>query len=315
MRSSSPFVSYWSPDVPNAVDVDGALVVDKPSGPTSHDIVALARRSIGCKTGHTGTLDPAATGVLVLLLGRATRLSQFMLTSDKEYLAWIRLGIVTDTYDADGRILEEHPVPQISGEEAEQALSPFRGAILQVPPMYSAIKVGGEPLYKAARRSEEVDRPAREITVYGLILEEQASDRWQLRIHCSSGTYIRSIAHDLGRALGCGARLEQLRRIRSGPFSIERAISVDSIRESWHQGLVPLDGLLPDFPEVALDREQARRVVNGNPIRLTGPEGNWRENEGCVRLTYAGRVIAVGDAGDDTVKPRIVLRQELEMNL
>jgi tRNA pseudouridine55 synthase len=312
MQLLRPFAASWSPEVRNPVEIDGALVVDKPSGPTSHDIVGLARRSIGCKVGHTGTLDPAATGVLVLLLGRATRLSQFMLTSDKEYLARIRLGIVTDTYDAEGRVLEENPVPQISPEKAEQTLSSFRGDILQVPPMYSAIKVAGEPLYKAARRSEEVDRPAREVTVYGLILEEQASDIWTIWIHCSSGTYIRSIAHDLGQALGCGARIEELRRTRSGQFTVDRAISVDLIRENWPDGFVPMEELLPEFCEVAVDPEQARRVVNGNPVSLSVKDDTSTQREGKLRITYDGRLIAIGDAEQDTLKPRIVLRQELK---
>jgi tRNA pseudouridine55 synthase len=248
---------------------------------------------------------------LVLLLGRATRLSQFMVTSDKEYLAQVRLGIVTDTYDADGRVLEEHPVPPLTPEQAETALASFRGPILQVPPMYSAVKVAGEPLYKAARRAEEIDRPAREVTVYRLVLEERKDDAWRLRIVCSSGTYIRTIAHELGQILGCGARLEQLRRVRSGPFRIESAVPLELLKGDWTAGFISMDQLLPEFPEVALDEDGTRRIVNGNPVPVPLTETLGQTDPVYVRLTHCGRLLAVGSAECGAVKPRVVLRPGL----
>jgi tRNA pseudouridine55 synthase len=291
----------------NRGEIDGALVVDKPSGPTSHDIVAMARRAIGCKVGHAGTLDPAATGVLVLLLGRATRLSQFVSATDKEYLALVRLGIVTNTYDADGLVLEESPVPVISEEEAERSLDRFRGTILQVPPMFSAVKVRGEPLYKAARRSEEVERASREVVVHRIVLEDRSEFSWRLRIACSSGTYVRSIAHDLGQLLGCGAMLEELRRVRAGEFRIERAVPVEALQGEWRAGFVPLDRLLTDLPELELAAEQARRTVNGNPVHPDGEGGG----QGLIRLTYGGRLLAIGEFEGVVVAPKVVLRSEV----
>lgn len=291
--------------------VDGVLVIDKPAGPTSHDIVQKVRRVVRTKVGHTGTLDPAATGVLVLVLGRATRLSAMLAGAEKEYLAQIRLGRVTDTDDADGEIIEEHPVPPLERAKIEAVLDRFRGTIRQVPPMFSAVKVGGEPLYRAARRRETRERPSREVTLSKLELVEMDAATLSVGVICSAGTYIRSLAHDIGTSLGCGAMLERLRRTRSGTFSIEQAFSLEDLADRWQDGLIPLSDLLPDIPERSMSLEEARSAVHGNPIR--DPDFQ-PDREGAVcRLTYAGKLVAIAAYEEGVYRPKIVLRPDLPL--
>jgi tRNA pseudouridine55 synthase len=283
------------------MDLDGVLVVDKPPGPTSHDVVARVRKLTGMKVGHTGTLDPATSGVLPLVLGRATRLSRFF-QPDKEYIAGIRLGRTTDTYDTEGQVLEERPVPEISETAARELLARFVGTVKQLPPMFSAVKVGGERLYKAARRREERERPLREVTIHSIDVLELRSEYWLVKVHCSSGTYIRTLAHDLGREVGCGALLEDLRRTRSGEFGLTQALSMDEVATGWREAVIPIDDLLPEIPSIQLDQASSERVRHGNTIVFSGVQ-----SDGPHRLTYQGRLLAIGQVKGDVIRPSVVL--------
>jgi tRNA pseudouridine55 synthase len=209
---------------------DGILLVDKPSGPTSHDVVDRLRRHFRLKkVGHGGTLDPAATGLLIILLGRGTRLSERFMSSDKTYAGVMRLGIATDTQDADGTVVREADPSGVTREQLLAAMAPFKGDLYQTPPMVSAIKHAGVPLYKLARRGEEVERKPRLIHIYELRLEDFTPPRATFLLRCTKGTYVRTICHDIGEALGCGAHLEQLRRMASGPFDVAAAVPLDRL--------------------------------------------------------------------------------------
>jgi tRNA pseudouridine55 synthase len=202
----------------------GLLVINKPIGLTSHDVVNKVRWLSGIRrVGHAGTLDPLASGVLLLAVGRATRLIEYLVGRSKRYQAVVRLGQETDTYDREGEVVAERPV-QVTDSQLEAALERFRGPIEQVPPMFSAVKQGGQPLYRLARRGQAVERPARAITIYELSLLDWRPPEIELLIHCSSGTYIRSLAHDLGQVLGCGGHLATLRRLAVGDFTLDQAV-------------------------------------------------------------------------------------------
>lgn len=204
--------------------LDGALLIDKPAGPTSHDIVDAVRRHFGIKkVGHCGTLDPNATGLLVLLLGRGTKLSERLMADDKVYEGTIKFGETTDSYDADGRLVSSLPVLPMTLEELNQAAEQFVGDLMQTPPMVSAVKKGGVPLYKLARKGVEVEREARLVHVYSFKFSSYQEPLAQFRLACTKGTYVRSIAHELGQKLGCGAHLAALRRVTSGRFEVAQA--------------------------------------------------------------------------------------------
>lgn len=279
--------------------VQGALVIDKPIGPTSHDVVARVRRTLGVKAGHTGTLDPLASGVLVALLGKATRLTRFFQGHDKVYEARIRLGETTETFDAEGAVVATAPVPPLERESIETLLAGFTGSIEQVPPIYSAIKVGGEPLYKKARKGEAARPPSRLVTIHSLRLIAVEGDFWTVRVHCSSGTYVRSLAHDIGGAAGCGAHLADLRRVRSGPFSLEMAVPMDHLATDWENGLQPMESLLPEFPRIDLDSQQSGRVRHGNFIPCDG------ESE-FVRLFSEGGLVSIARLDGGRAVPMVV---------
>ena len=255
--------------------MNGVLVVDKPSGPTSHDVVARVRRATGEKRiGHTGTLDPLATGVLALVIGRATRLAQFLSSDEKEYLATVRLGMSTPTYDAEGldAIDDVRLKPDISRDEIERVLDHFRGTYLQTPPPYSAKKVAGVPAYQHARKDRAVDLKAVEVTVSTLEVVAAQCDRVELRVVASSGFYVRTLAHELGQRLGCGAYLEGLRRTRAGGFTLTQAVPLAQVQADpgiVASRMVPAADLLPGFPRVVLNEGGTRRVMHGNPV---GPE-------------------------------------------
>lgn len=209
---------------------DGALLVDKPAGPTSHDVVENIRRHFGIKkVGHAGTLDPAATGLLVLLLGRATRLSEKLMSDDKVYVGTIKLGETTTSYDADGELISSLPVPPLTVESLNEAAAAFIGDQMQTPPMVSAIKKDGVPLYKLARQGVEVERKPRLIHIYNFRFSHYAEPCGAFRVACTKGTYVRTIAHELGQKLGCGAHLKSLRRLVSGNYDVADAIQYEEV--------------------------------------------------------------------------------------
>lgn len=230
---------------------DGLILIDKPAGPTSHDVVDLIRRRFRIpKVGHGGSLDPQATGLLIILIGKGTKISDRFLGSDKEYEGTIRLGLTTNSYDLDGEVTSTAPFEGITRERLLEAMDAFRGDLMQTPPMVSAIKKNGVPLYKLARQGETVERAPRLIHLYEFSMLSFAPPDLEFRIRCTKGTYIRSIAHDLGQALGCGAALARLRRTASGAFRVERAMPLDTVLELSPAGLaeriVPLAGALPN---------------------------------------------------------------------
>ncbi len=245
----------------------GILNLDKPGGMTSHDVVRQVRRVTGIRrVGHAGTLDPMATGVLLVCVGRATRLAEYMLMADKKYGATVRLGVETDTYDADGRVLSSNPVG-ISREEVEAALTEFSGPIDQVPPMYSAVKHRGRPLYAMARRGITVEREPRQVRISRVAMTDWSPPEFSFEVVCSAGTYVRSLAHDLGQSLGCGAHLTRLVRSRSGRFGLEDAVPLRELTpDNWKRHLQPMEAGVSDLPVLMLDRETAQQLVQGQSV-------------------------------------------------
>jgi tRNA pseudouridine55 synthase len=250
--------------------VDGVLLLDKPGGMTSNDALQKARRLFSAeKGGHTGTLDPMATGLLPLCFGEATKFSADLLNADKTYEAELRLGITTRTGDAEGEVIEERPV-EVDEAAFAAVLPAFRGEQQQVPPMYSALKKDGRPLYELARQGIEVERAARTITIHALDLLEFAAPRARIRVRCSKGTYIRTLAEDIGKALCCGAHLTALRRTGVADLQLPRALTLEEIEacpESDRNALLlPVDALLQGLPQVMLDEAGRARFANGNPV-------------------------------------------------
>lgn len=211
-------------------ELDGVLLVDKPTDHTSHDVVARLRRKLNMRRiGHAGTLDPMATGLMIVLIGKATRVSQYLISLDKEYEGTIELGKVTDSQDAEGEMVETRPVPPLTEADVRQAMAGFMGDQYQIPPMYSAIKIDGVPLYKNARKGIEIDREPRFIRVMRFDLVRFASPWIDFRLRCTKGTYVRTIAHDLGQKIGCGAHLKALRRTGTHAFTVDQALTLDQI--------------------------------------------------------------------------------------
>ena len=224
--------------------LDGALLVDKPAGPTSHDVVDVLRRRFGVpKVGHCGTLDPNATGLLVILLGRATKLSEKLMASDKTYQGTIKFGETTDSYDADGEVVASLPVPPLTLEQLNELAGSFAGDQLQIPPMVSAVKKNGIPLYKLARKGIEVERKPKLIHIYKFVFLDYAEPIGRFEVFCTKGTYVRSLAHELGDKVGCGAHLASLRRTVSGQFSVADAMALDALlagsRADLEQRIIP----------------------------------------------------------------------------
>lgn len=253
--------------------MEGILNVDKPLQLTSHDVVNRVRRTAGMRrVGHSGTLDPLATGVLLLCLGRATRLAEYVTGLPKTYVATVRLGQTTQTYDAEGEVVAERPFTHLTPTAVTQALASFRGDIWQQPPMYSAVKVDGQRLYKLARQGKQVDRPPRPVTIYELVLEAAALPELTLRVTCSAGTYIRSLAHDLGESLGCGAHLSGLRRTRVGQFDVAAAVPLDTLTtDMLPQTLLPLDTAVAHLPRLDCTAAEADDLLNGRFIPNLSP--------------------------------------------
>jgi len=260
-----------------ASSLAGILNIDKPPGWTSHDVVAKARRLIDeRRVGHAGTLDPLATGVLLICIGQATRVSEYLMAGRKRYRTTLRLGVTTDTYDAYGTVTAEAGVVDLSMAQIEKALSQFRGRITQVPPMYSAVKIDGQRLYRSARQGMTIDRPARTVEIDRLAALEWQPPSLTLEVACSSGTYIRSLAHDLGQRLGCGGHVTALTRLASGRFELADAVSLEAFAEAVHSGhlerhLYPIESALLDLPMVTVDQTAAERLGRGLPIPCVAP--------------------------------------------
>ena len=289
----------------------GVLPVEKGPGVTSFQVVAHLRRVLRApRIGHGGTLDPAATGVLPILIGEATKLTPYLVDLDKEYVATVRLGVTTETQDLAGAVLETRAVPALDAPALEAALAPFVGRIQQVPPMYSALHRDGKRLYELARQGVEVEREPREVTVHSIGLESVSLPDFVIRIRCGKGTYVRTLASDVGAALSCGAALAGLVRTRVGPYALEAAVSWDEVREArsgdrlWSR-LLPPDSALAGLGAVRLDADGARAFVHGQavptgehlsgPLRVYGPDGG---------------LLGVGQGLGDRVKPERLLHAD-----
>lgn len=293
-------------------DVNGILVIDKPQGVTSNAVLQQVKRLYGAaKAGHTGSLDPLATGVLPLCFGEATKFSQLMLDSDKSYVARGRLGIMTDSGDSDGNVMAEKPLPEGLDQAALEAVLPrFRGDIEQVPSMYSALKHKGRPLYEYAREGIEIERPARPVTIHELTLLAFDGENFDIAVTCSKGTYIRSLVEDIGEALGCGAHVTQLRRTKAAGFSLDQALDVAELEarreagESLDPLLVPVDAALTEFPKILLQDAQIVSILNGQPVKMPGHPPGW------VRLYGGDQFLGLGEQlPDDRVAPRRLVKQ------
>lgn len=289
-------------------NVSGILLLDKPAGGTSNQVLQWAKRLFAArKAGHTGSLDPLATGLLPLCFGEATKVSGFLLDADKRYRVTCRLGQTTTTADAEGEPVTERPVPALDDDTVAGVLERFVGQHDQVPPMYSAVKHQGERLYRLARRGEEVDRQARRINVYSIALVARDKDTLTLDVHCSKGTYVRTLVEDVGEALGAGAHVTALRRTGLGPFTGETLVTVQDMEAAAEQGfdsldalLVPPEAALAGWPDVNLDAESARFLCQGQAVFVPrAPRADW------VRLFGPGGFIGMGVLLDDgRVAPR-----------
>ena len=277
--------------------LDGVLLLDKPVGPSSSTVLQAVKKLFGAKkAGHAGTLDPLASGLLPLLFGEATKFAQFGLDADKAYRALVRLGATTDTGDAEGELREQRPVA-VDDAALASALARFRGTIEQVPPMYSALKREGRPLYALAREGRSVERAPRKVEIYALELAGREGDVLDLRIRCSKGTYVRQLAVDLGDALGTGAHLAALRRTAVGKLRVEEAVAFDVLQDLGPAALKPVDCLLQALPRLDLESPQAEQFLRGAPVTLPGPEGDCR--------VYArGDLLGVGRMEGGHLQPR-----------
>jgi len=301
--------------------MDGLLIIDKPEGITSHDVVARVRRILKTRrVGHTGTLDPFATGVMVVLVGKATRLAQFLDKDVKEYEATVRLGFETDTGDrtglriADRGLRNEEIAEVLGGTDLEEGLEAFRGEIEQIPPMYSAKKVAGKKLYELARAGKEIERKPIKVSIYELELlsEEQIRNpksAIRIRVVCSAGTYIRTLAEDIGKRLGTGAHLEELRRTRSGKFDLSQSITLDRLEKLDNPGLelLPIQEAVRHLPQFILPPERVEKTKNGLSTRIELSE--LSDGQAVRMLTDAGELIAVGyhKSDEKVVQPKVVL--------
>lgn len=292
--------------------MNGAVVVDKPSGWTSHDAVNRLRKIFNTKAvGHLGTLDPLATGVLPVLLNRATRLARFFTQSEKHYEAVVLFGYATDSYDADGTASTNPVTPDFSSGQLEQVLDRFRGAFEQTPPPVSAKKIAGRPAYKLARKNLPVDLAAVTVTVHELTLRSFNGSEAAVSIHCSAGTYVRAIAHEAGQTLGCGAHLKSLRRTQSGPFHIAQAHTLEDLTALASGGrlsdaLVPAQELLPEFPVEVVDPITEAQIRNGREFRVS-PFRSRPASQYVKALSRSGELIAIGEIQLPTVYHPVVV--------
>ncbi len=289
---------------PKGRKVNGILLLDKPLGISSNAALQEVKHLFkAAKAGHTGNLDPLATGMLPLCFGEATKMSAYLLDSDKVYVGTCKLGVRTSSADAEGEVIDTREVPELSEAQVEAVLEKFRGDIEQIPPMHSALKQNGQPLYKLARQGIEVERKPRPVTIYELKLLEINGDELKLYVHCSKGTYIRTLVEDIGEVIGCGAHLSQLRRTKVGPFQEAGMITIEELQqqaeaegvESLDRHLLPLDHALGDYPEIKLTENSLFYVKQGQAVQVpNAPTSGW------VRLCDAdGSFIGVGAVLDD----------------
>lgn len=280
----------------------GILIVDKPEDWTSQDVVAKLRGALHeRRAGHGGTLDPMATGVLPVFFGRATRAVEFFEHAEKTYEAVLRLGLVTDTQDITGRVLEQRDAASVTEADVRAALPRFLGPQKQVPPMYSAIKIGGKKLYELARKGQEVERKPRNITIFELAVEGGSGSDWDLRVRCSKGTYVRTLCHDIGQSLGCGGCMSSLRRTRAGRFTLEQAVTMEQILAFAQEHdpaelLMPVDALFAQHPALIVTLGQTEKLKHGAAIR------DWHFADGTYRVySETGEFLLLG-----TVKGQIL---------
>ena len=281
--------------------MNGIILIDKPQGWTSHDVVGKLRGILHeRRIGHSGTLDPLATGLLVVFVGRATRAVEFAEADRKEYIAGLRLGISTDTQDITGRIINEGT--DLPDEmELRKALERFKGELEQIPPMYSAVKVGGKKLYELARKGESIERKPRHITVFGLETAGREDNDYILNVVCSKGTYIRTLCHDIGTELGCGGCMSSLRRTKSGVFSVEDAYTITEVQEAADRGeadklLLPADTLFAGYPELRADAASEKLLRNGCIVNASAPDGRFRV------YSEKGEFLLLGDVKNGRMK-------------
>lgn len=282
--------------------MDGIIVINKPSGYTSHDIVSKIRKKLNIKkVGHTGTLDPLATGVLPILLGTGTKLSQYLINHDKEYIATIKLGVKTDTGDIEGQVIEEKQVPEISKESANDVLKSFLGPQKQVPPMYSAIKVNGKKLYEYARQGEKIEIEPRSIEIYSIELLELGQEQMKIKVACSKGTYIRTLCEDIAEKLETVGTMSALQRTKVGEFDLEKAITVEELENEQivQNSLITPEQLFINKPEIKLVSEELVKFLNGMTLK--------KENEnGLYRVYVEGKFIGIGDISNNRLKREYV---------
>lgn len=280
-------------------------MVNKPTGVTSHDVVQELRRILGTRrVGHTGTLDPGASGVLLACVGKGTKVAQFLTGYDKEYRAVIRLGATTDTYDGEGEIKETKEECQVSPERIIDAIDSFRGEIWQLPPLHSAIKYKGKRLYQYAREKKEVERTKRKVEIKEISIMDVNMSYVELKVSCSKGTYLRSLAHDVGQKLGCGAYLFSLRRTKVGPYGLQDALSPERISEVKKEGkineaLISIEKALAHLPSVAVQEDSVARVQHGVPLvssSVSKVEGSFEPGQTVSITDEQGRIIAMGKA-------------------
>jgi tRNA pseudouridine55 synthase len=275
--------------------LDGVLLFDKPLKLSSNNALQKVRWLFQAeKAGHTGTLDPLATGLLPICFGEATKFSNSLLDSDKAYRAWVRLGQTTSTGDAEGEIISENPV-NVDEAQVREVLRQLTGSIQQLPPMHSALKHQGKPLYEYIRKGETVERALRDVVIHELVLEHFAGNELRITVRCSKGTYVRTLAEDIGRLLGCGAHLTGLRRLATGQFQLENAYSLEQLEAmdmaARDACLLPVDCMLQDWPMLELDETQARRIAQGQRLVMD----NAAAPSGPVRLYRAGQFLGVGE--------------------
>lgn len=288
---------------PKGRDVDGILLLDKPLGITSNAALQAVKRLFkASKAGHTGNLDPLATGLLPVCFGEATKISSYLLDSDKRYIGTCKLGVRTSTADSEGEVLETRPVGEISEQQVREILESFCGQIEQIPPMHSAVKVNGTPLYKLAREGKEIERKSRRVTIYSIDVLRFEGDELEIDLRCSKGTYVRTLAEDIGEALGCGAHLSALRRTASGPFQLEHAVTLPELEHLAEDGfealdelLVPMEEALSDWPGVSMSANTAYYLQQGQAVQVPrAPTSGW------VRLHRDdGKFLGIGQILED----------------